>query len=79
MADYKTVINDKEYELNNIKDLTDNEAKSLYENLIELIELDWFNRSMQDNYRVYICEVERVLKSRGILHDPESCDECGDE
>jgi hypothetical protein len=29
--------------------------------------LDWFNRSMQDNYRVYICEVERVLGSRGLL------------
>jgi len=67
MADYKTVIKDKEYELNNIKDLTDNEAKTLYENLIELIELDWFNGGMQDNYRVYICEVERVLGSRGIL------------
>lgn len=67
MADYKTVIKDKEYELNNIKDLTDNEAKTLYENLIELIELDWFNGSMQDNYRVYICEVERVLGSRGLL------------
>ena len=67
MADYKTVIKDKEYELNNIKDLTDNEAKTLYENLIELIELDWFNNSMQDNYRVYICEVERVLGSRGLL------------
>ena len=67
MADYKTVIKDKEYELNNIKDLDDNDAKTLYENLIELIELDWSNRSMQDNYRVYICEVERVLGSRGIL------------
>tara|TARA_B100000530_G_C15901037_1_gene465404 strand:+ start:1183 stop:1386 length:204 start_codon:yes stop_codon:yes gene_type:complete len=67
MADYKTVIKDKEYELNNIKDLDDNDAKTLYENLIELIELDWSNRSMQDNYRVYICEVERVLGSRGLL------------
>ena len=67
MADYKTVIKDKEYELNNIKDLDDNDAKTLYENLIELIELDWFNNSMQDNYRVYICEVERVLGSRGLL------------
>ena len=67
MADYKTVIKDKEYELHNIKDLDDNDAKTLYEDLIELIELDWFNRSMQDNYRVYICEVERVLKSRGLL------------
>ena len=67
MADYKTVIKDKEYELNNIKDLDDNDAKTLYEDLIELIELDWFNRSMQDNYRVYICEVERVLGSRGLL------------
>ncbi len=67
MADYKTVIKDKEYELNNIKDLSDNQAKTLYENLIELIELDWFNNSMQDNYRVYICEVERVLGSRGLL------------
>ena len=52
---------------NNIKDLDDNDAKTLYENLIELIELDWSNRSMQDNYRVYICEVERVLGSRGLL------------
>ena len=67
MADYKTVIKDKEYELHNIKDLDDNDAKTLYEDLIELIELDWFNRSMQDNYRVYICEVERVLGSRGLL------------
>ena len=67
MADYKTVIKDKEYELNNIKDLDDNDAKTLYEDLIELIELDWFNNSMQDNYRVYICEVERVLGSRGLL------------
>ena len=67
MADYKTVINNKEYELNNIKDLDDNDAKTLYEDLIELIELDWFNRSMQDNYRVYICEVERVLGSRGLI------------
>ena len=67
MADYKTVIKDKEYELHNIKDLDDNDAKTLFEDLIELIELDWFNRSMQDNYRVYICEVERVLGSRGLL------------
>ena len=67
MADYKTVIKDKEYELINIKDLDDNDAKTLYEDLIELIELDWFNRSMQDNYRVYICEVEKVLGSRGLL------------
>ena len=67
MADYKTVIKDKEYELTNIKDLDDNDAKTLYEDLIELIELDWFNNSMQDNYRVYICEVERVLGSRGLL------------
>ena len=51
----------------NIKDLDDNDAKTLYEDLIELIELDWFNRSMQDNYIVYICEVERVLGSRGLL------------
>ena len=67
MADYKTVIKDKEYELHNIKDLDDNDAKTLYEDLIELIELDWLNGSMQDNYRVYICEVERVLGSRGLL------------
>lgn len=67
MANHKIIIKDKEYELFNIKDLDDNDAKTLYEDLIELIELDWFNRSMQDNYRVYICEVERVLGSRGLL------------
>ena len=67
MANHKIIIKDKEYELFNIKDLDDNDAKTLYEDLIELIELDWFNRSMQENYRVYICEVERVLGSRGLL------------
>ena len=67
MANHKIIIKDKAYELFNIKDLDDSGAKTLYEDLIELIELDWFNRSMQDNYRVYICEVERVLGSRGLL------------
>ena len=67
MANHKIIIKDKEYELFNIKDLDDSGAKTLYEDLIELIELDWLNGSMQDNYRVYICEVERVLGSRGLL------------
>ena len=67
MADWKIELDGKEYQLHSLKNLTDSGAVELYELLKELIETDWSNPSMQDNYRLYICEVERVLGSRGLL------------
>lgn len=67
MADWKIELNGKEYQLHYLNDLADSQATELYELLKELIETDWFNPAMQDNYRLYICEVERVLGSRGLL------------
>ena len=67
MADWKIELNGKEYQLHYLNDLADSQATELYELLKELIETDWSNPAMQDNYRLYICEVERVLGSRGLL------------
>tara|TARA_R100001509_G_scaffold159273_1_gene125506 strand:+ start:659 stop:913 length:255 start_codon:yes stop_codon:yes gene_type:complete len=67
MADWKIELNGKEYQLHYLNDLADSQATELYELLKELIETDWNNYAMQDNYRLYICEVERVLGSRGLL------------
>ena len=67
MADLKIELDGKEYQLFYLNDLADSQATELYELLKELIETDWSNPAMQDNYRLYICEVERVLGSRGLL------------
>ena len=67
MADWKIELAGKEYQLHYLNDLADSQATELYELLKELIETDWNNPAMQDNYRLYICEVERVLGSRGLL------------
>jgi|TARA_B100000282_G_scaffold289688_1_gene259742 hypothetical protein len=67
MADLKIELDGKEYQLFYLNDLADSQATELYETLKELIETDWSNPAMQDNYRLYICEVERVLGSRGLL------------
>ena len=67
MADWKIELAGKEYQLHYLNDLADSQATELYELLKELIETDWSNYAMQDNYRLYICEVERVLGSRGLL------------
>ena len=62
MADWKIELAGKEYQLHYLNDLADSQATELYELLKELIETDWNNYAMQDNYRLYICEVERVLE-----------------
>ena len=67
MADWKIQLNGKEYQLHYLNDLADSQATELYELLKELIETDWNNPAMQSNYRLYICEIERVLGSRGLL------------
>ena len=67
MADLKIELDGKEYQLFYLNDLADSQATELYELLKELIETDWNNPAMQNNYRLYICEVERVLGSKGLL------------
>ena len=58
MADWKIELAGKEYQLHYLNDLADSQATELYELLKELIETDWNNYAMQDNYRLYICEVK---------------------
>ena len=67
MADLKIELDGKEYQLFYLNNLADSQATELYELLKELIDTDWNNPAMQNNYRLNICEVERVLGSRGLL------------
>ena len=67
MADLKIELDGKEYQLFYLNNLADSQATELYELLKELIETDWNNPAMQNNYRLNNSEIERVLGSRGLL------------
>jgi len=67
MIDSKIKICDIEYDYSKLNDLADSEAVQLYDDLKWCIEEDWNNPTMQSNYRIYICEIERILGSRGLI------------
>lgn len=58
---YKLMIDNTEYDLFELKDQDNETLEKLMIEVSDLVENDWNNYSKQNTYRLFVCDLERII------------------